>query len=96
MILLCLNKNKTTLVTYEETSVNPLKNGKSDLNEEADIDRLYDKTVKLWDLHYMNVYQTFTLSLQIAEISLQSNGLYIVTKERGYLGFYPLLTKEQT
>ena len=43
----------------------------------------------------MNVYQTFTLSLQIADLSLQSNGLYIVTKERGYLGFYPLLNKEQ-
>ncbi len=43
----------------------------------------------------MNVYQTFTLSLQIADLSLQSNGLYIVTKERGYLGFYPLLGKDQ-
>lgn len=43
----------------------------------------------------MNVYQTFTLSLQISHLSLQSNGLCIVTKDRGYLGFYPLLNKEQ-
>ena len=93
MTLLCLNKNSSTLITYEEMSVNPLKNGKQD--EEADKDRLYDKTIKLWDMNHMNVYQTFTLSLQIAEMSLQSNGLYIVTKERGYLGFYPLLNKEQ-
>lgn len=42
----------------------------------------------------MNVYQTFSLSLQIVDMSLQSNGLYIVTRERGYLGFYPLLGKE--
>lgn len=28
MILLCLNKNTSTLITYEEMSVNPLKNGK--------------------------------------------------------------------
>ncbi len=32
MILLCLNKNTSTLITYEEISVNPLKNGKSSEN----------------------------------------------------------------
>lgn len=74
--------------------MNPLKNG-SDESQEPNGDRLYDKAIKLWDLHYMNVYQTFTLSLQIINLSLQSNGLYIVTKDRGYLGFYPLLNKEQ-
>ena len=55
---------------------------------------LYDKTIKLWDINYMNVYQTINLSLHVSYMGLQSNGLYIVTKKRGYLGFYPIIKKD--
>jgi hypothetical protein len=36
----------------------------------GDKDMLYNKTIKLWDINYLNVYQTFTLSLQIADLRL--------------------------
>ena len=38
----------------------------------------------------MTVYQAIDVSIEVSRLVLRSNGVYAVTTERGYLGFYPL------
>ena len=44
--------------------------------------------VKLWDARHMTIYQTLDITIQASCIYLRSNGLYFLTTEKGYLGFY--------
>lgn len=38
----------------------------------------------------MTVYQAIEVSIEVRRLVQRSNAVYVVTTERGYLGFYPL------
>lgn len=67
-----MNKNTSTLVTYEEMSlyVGANSNINNDIDDKGENNTIYDKTIKLWDINYLTVYQSFKLSLHIEKFCL--------------------------
>lgn len=37
----------------------------------------------------MTIYQVFDVSIEVSFLQLRANGLFAVTADKGYLGFYP-------
>jgi hypothetical protein len=89
MTLLTVNKNNSTLITYESESYEK-KNSNYDSKDEKFREWGNINKIKLWDIHHLTVYQTFVMPVDASLIKLLANGLYVVTAQRGYVGFYAL------
>lgn len=50
----------------------------------------YGCIVKIWDIHTLQVYQKVALNMEIYELKASSLGLYLLSREKGYLCFYGL------
>lgn len=78
----------TTIV--QNTSRTPLELLHTKKKSVFSYESKYGCFVKIWDIHTLQAYQKVALNMEIYELKASSLGLYLISREKGYLCYFGL------